>query len=164
MLNHTALPNAPADGRTASNDPLNGPRCRLPVAQSWIGGGPRWTRSEIWRSRASKSSLAALFFRHGGRIDRPSGECRFNVIAVCPIYAVARWLASRTAEFSSNVSGAIFRNLGADGDPDGLLGFRQHQKHAIVRSNPGSSGECRLRRTFASGLAALGVSLPVIEL
>ena len=39
---------------------------------------PRWTRDEIRRFRASQSSLAALFFRHGGRIDRPSGECRLN--------------------------------------------------------------------------------------
>jgi hypothetical protein len=34
--------------------------------------------------------------------------------------------------------------LGADGGPDGLRGFWQHQKRAIVRSMSGSSGECRL--------------------
>ena len=33
MLDHTALPDAPSDGRTASKDPLNGAKCRLPVAK-----------------------------------------------------------------------------------------------------------------------------------
>ncbi len=78
MLSHAALPHVPTDGRTASGDPLNGPRYQLPTAQSWIGSRPRWTRGEIWGFRASPSSLEALFFRHRGRIDRPYGECQFN--------------------------------------------------------------------------------------
>ncbi len=70
MLSHADVP---TDGRTASGDPLNGPRYQLPTA---IGSRPRWTRGEIWGFRASPSSLEALFFRHRGRIDRPYGECQ----------------------------------------------------------------------------------------
>jgi hypothetical protein len=76
MLSHTAPPHVPTDGRAASGAPLNGPRYQLPMAQSWIGSRPRWTSGKMRRFRASQSSLAALFFRHCGRIDRPSGECR----------------------------------------------------------------------------------------
>src|ERR1022692_1659583 len=88
MLNHPAPPHVPTDGRTASDDPLNGPRYQLPTAQSWIGSRPRWTRGEIWRFRASRSSLEALFFRHSGRIDRPYGECQIK-ISVRPFCSIA---------------------------------------------------------------------------
>jgi hypothetical protein len=62
----------------ASGDPLNGPRCQHPTAQSWIESRPRWTPGEIWRLRASQSSLETLLFRHGARIDRPYGECQLR--------------------------------------------------------------------------------------
>jgi hypothetical protein len=43
-------------------------------------------RGEIWRFRASHSSLEALFFRHGGRIDRPYGECQLTRVRRIPAY------------------------------------------------------------------------------
>src|ERR1019366_5906884 len=60
MWSHAAPPHVPTDGRTASGDPLNGPRYQLPTAQSWIGSRPRWTRGEIRHFRASGLSPAAL--------------------------------------------------------------------------------------------------------
>src|ERR1019366_4772593 len=60
MLSHAAPPHVPTDGRTASGDPLNGPRYQLPTAQSWIGRRPRWTRGKMRHFRASGLSPAAL--------------------------------------------------------------------------------------------------------
>jgi hypothetical protein len=76
MLSNTPLPNAPTDGRTASKDPLNSEKCRLPAAKPWIGGGPKWMMDEISHLRASVLPAAELFFRHGGWIDQLSGKCR----------------------------------------------------------------------------------------
>src|ERR1035437_1606298 len=89
MLSHSALLHVPTNGRTASDDRLNGAKYRLPVATPQIGGGPRWTRDEIRRFRASWLPLEALFFRHGGRIDRPYGECRLSLIASYVKYTIA---------------------------------------------------------------------------
>src|ERR1039458_4441791 len=79
MLSHAAPPHVPTHGRTASENPLNGAKDRIPVAMPWIGRRLKWARDEIPCLWASPSPQAALFFRHGGWIDRSYGECRIKV-------------------------------------------------------------------------------------
>ena len=77
MLSNPIAPaHVPTIGRTASENLSNGANQPISAARPWIERRQKRAGDEVWHPRASALPQAALSFRHGGRISRPSGECR----------------------------------------------------------------------------------------
>src|ERR1019366_4777616 len=74
MLSHSALLHVPTNGRTASDDRLNGAQCQITIALSWIGG-QSGARNGVF------ALVVCLDLAHSPVrlwIDRPYGECRLK--------------------------------------------------------------------------------------
>ncbi len=73
MLSHPTAPaHVPTNGSTASENLPNGAKHLIPAAKPWIERRQKRAGDEVWDPRAFALPQAALSFRHGGRIGRPS--------------------------------------------------------------------------------------------